>query len=110
MNSYVGCASSKITVFESFISSKSKKLKGCISSKIQNTGNVSVAGGLACTLLHIPVATGDEEELSNCNCNERGNETNRKEKRERERERVCVCVCVCVCIFVGEKKERICSN
>ncbi len=100
MNSYVGCASSKITVFESFISSKSTKLKGCISSKIQNTGNVSVAGGLACTLLHIPVATGDEEELSNCNCNERGNETNRKEKRERER-----VVCVCV-YFCGRKRKR----
>ncbi len=48
------------------------------------------ADGLACTLLHIPVATGDEEDVSNCNCNERGNETNRKEKREREREGVCV--------------------
>jgi hypothetical protein len=102
MNSSEGCASSKITVFESFISSKSTTWKGCISSKIQNTGNVSATGGLAYTLLHIPVATGDEEDLSNCNCNERGNETNRKEKRETERERECVCVCV----FLWEKRKR----
>ncbi len=75
-----------------------------ISSKIQNTGNVSAAGGLACILLRILVATGDEEDLYNCNCNERGNETNRKEKRERERERERGCVCVCV--FLWEKRKR----
>ncbi len=90
----------KLQYFKVF-SSKSTTLEGCISSKIQNTGNVSAAGGLGCTLLYVPVAAGDQEELSNCNCNERGNETNRKEKRERERERERVYVCVCV-YFCGK--------
>ncbi len=66
---------------------------------------MSAAGGLACILLRILVATGDEEDLYNCNCNERGNETNRKEKRERERERERECVCVCVFFCVKKYRE-----
>ncbi len=86
---------------------KAQHWKDVLHPKYRTQANVSAGGGLACTLLHIPVATGDEEDLSNCNCNERGNETNRKEReRARERERVCVCVY----FFVGKKKERICSN
>jgi len=99
----------KLQYSEGLISSKSTTLEGCIFHPKYRTQAMSLpADGLACTLLHIPVATGDEEDVSNCNCNERGNETNRKEKRERERERECVSVFVY--FFVGKRKERICSN